>query len=41
MEQNSFKVLEYKKILKKLEAKAGSIFGKELAMGLTPSSDID
>ncbi|MBE6105859.1 endonuclease MutS2 [Anaerovibrio lipolyticus] len=41
MEQDSFKVLEYKKILERLQNKAGSILGKELAGGLQPSSDID
>ncbi|WP_027405653.1 endonuclease MutS2 [Anaerovibrio sp. RM50] len=41
MEQDSFKVLEYKKILERLQNKAGSILGKELAAGLQPSSDID
>ena len=41
MEQDSFKVLEYKKILEKLQDKAGSILGKELAGGLQPSNDID
>lgn len=40
MEQDSFKVLEYKKILKSLQSKAVSILGKELAMGLLPSGDI-
>ncbi|HAF31599.1 MAG TPA: endonuclease MutS2 [Anaerovibrio sp.] len=41
MEQDSFKVLEYKKILERLQNKAGSILGKELAGGLQPSNDID
>ena len=41
MEQDSFKVLEYKKILERLQNKAGSILGKELAGCLQPSSDID
>ncbi|ORU01282.1 Recombination inhibitory protein MutS2 [Anaerovibrio sp. JC8] len=41
MEQDSFKVLEYKKILERLQDKAGSILGKELAGGLQPSNDID
>ena len=39
MEQDSFKVLEYKKILERLQNKAGSILGKELAGGLQPSND--
>ena len=39
MEQESFKVLEYKRILSKLREKAGTTLGKELASGLLPSSD--
>ncbi len=39
MEQESFKVLEYKRILSKLREKAGTTLGKELAGGLLPSSD--
>lgn len=39
MEKDSFKVLEYKRILEKLQEKAGSILGKELARGLKPVSD--
>ena len=39
MEQESFKVLEYKRILSKLREKAGTILGKELAGGLLPSGD--
>lgn len=41
MEQNSFKVLEYNKILDKLRFHAVSIMGKELCQGLLPSSDLD
>ena len=41
METEAFKVLEYKRILSKLQEKAGSALGKELAMGLRPSSDMD
>lgn len=41
MEQESFKVLEYKKILERLQGKAVSILGKELARGLLPSNDIN
>ncbi|MCR5175450.1 MAG: endonuclease MutS2 [Anaerovibrio sp.] len=40
MEKDSFKVLEYNRILSMLKDKAGSIWGKELAGGLEPSSDI-
>lgn len=39
MEQESFKVLEYKRILSKLREKAGTTLGKELAGGLLPSGD--
>ncbi|MBR0359416.1 MAG: endonuclease MutS2 [Selenomonadaceae bacterium] len=39
MEQESFKVLEYKRILSRLREKAGTILGKELAGGLLPSGD--
>lgn len=39
MEQESFKVLEYKRILSRLREKAGTTLGKELAGGLLPSGD--
>ncbi len=39
MEQESFKVLEYKKITEKLAEYAGSALGKEKARNLVPSSD--
>lgn len=39
MEQESFKVLEYKRILSRLREKAGTTLGKELADGLLPSGD--
>ena len=39
MEQESFKILEYKRILSRLREKAGTTLGKELASGLLPSSD--
>lgn len=41
MKQESFKVLEYSKILSRLSAKAGTILGKELAKGLLPTSDAE
>lgn len=39
MEQESFKILEYKRILSRLREKAGTTLGKELAGGLLPSGD--
>ena len=39
MKQESFKVLEYKRILSRLAEKAGTKIGKELALGLLPVSD--
>lgn len=39
MKQESFKVLEYKRILSRLAEKAGTQLGKELALGLLPVSD--
>ena len=39
MKQESFKVLEYKRILSRLAEKAGTRLGKELALGLLPVSD--
>lgn len=39
MEQEAFKVLEYKRILSRLREKAGTTLGKELASGLLPVSD--
>ena len=39
MKQESFKVLEYKRILSRLAEKAGTKLGKELALGLLPVSD--
>ena len=41
MEKDSFKVLEYNRILDKLQEKAGSAMGKELCRGLLPSSDVN
>lgn len=41
MEKDSFKVLEYKRILDRLQDKAGSVLGKELARGLKPVSDTE
>ena len=41
MEKDSFKVLEYNRILDKLQEKAGSAMGKELCRGLMPSSDVN
>ena len=39
MEQESFKILEYKRVLSRLREKAGTTLGKELAGGLLPSGD--
>ena len=39
MKQESFKVLEYKRILSRLAEKAGTKLGKELALGLLPVSE--
>ena len=39
MEQESFKILEYKRILSRLREKAGTTLGKELAGGILPSGD--
>lgn len=41
MEKDSFKVLEYGRILRKLQEKAGTTLGKELALGLQPVNDAD
>lgn len=41
MEKDSFKVLEYGRILRKLQEKAGTTLGKELALGLQPVNDVD
>lgn len=39
MEKDVLKVLEYEKIREMLKERAGSLLGKEKAMGLSPSSD--
>lgn len=39
MDKGSFKILEYNKILERLADKAASKYGRELCLGLHPSSD--
>ena len=41
MKEDSFKVLEYKRILSKLREKAATKLGKELAEGLKPVSEVE
>lgn len=41
MKTESFKVLEYERILSRLAEKAGTTLGKELALGLQPTEDGD
>ena len=39
MKKESFKVLEYKRILSRLSEKTGTTLGRELAQGLVPVND--